>query len=68
MRKYLLPLFDPSTSVAVVVTAPGKAAETSKRLSTAGFEVSERELEIDPNEMDDSDWTESGSESDGECR
>jgi hypothetical protein len=68
MRKYLLPLFDSSTSVAVVVTAPGKAAETSERLSKAGFEVSERELEIDPNEMEDSDWTESGSESDDERR
>jgi len=70
MRKYLLPLFNSSTSVAVVVTAPSKAAETSKRLSKAGFEVSERELEVDPNEMEVSDGTEStsGSESDDESR
>ncbi|KAF8735471.1 hypothetical protein AX14_001971 [Amanita brunnescens Koide BX004] len=68
LRKYFLPLFNSSTSVALVVTAPGKAAETCERLSTAGFEVTHRELEIDPNEMEDSDNTESESESDDERR
>lgn len=53
--------------MAVVVTAPGKAAETRERLSIAGFEVTQRELEIDPSEIEEaSEWTESGSESDDE--
>ena len=54
--------------MAVVVTAPGKADETRERLSIAGFEVTQRELEIDPSEMEDSEETESGSESDDELR
>lgn len=66
LRQYFLPLFNSSTSVAVVVTAPGKAAETGERLSIAGFEVTQRELEIDPSEMEDSEWTESGSESESD--
>ena len=68
LRQYFLPLFNSSTSVAVVVTAPGKADETRERLSIAGFEVTQRELEIDPSEMEDSEETESGSESDDELR
>ena len=57
LRKYFLNLFDPSTSIAVVVTAPGKADETAEDLTKIGFEVSRRSLETD------SDVDESGSES-----
>jgi len=64
MRKYLLPLFDSSKSTAVVVTAPGKSEEIGKGLTQAGFDVTQRHLEIDPSELEDSDSiSETGSES-----
>lgn len=66
MRKHFLPLFDSSTSVAVVVTAPGKAEQVGDNLTKAGFEVTQRKLEVDPNELEGSDWTGSESESDDE--
>ncbi|KAH9837131.1 Metalloenzyme, LuxS/M16 peptidase-like protein [Rhodofomes roseus] len=58
LRKYFLALFDPSSSVAVVVTAPGKIAETTEGLTKLGFEVEQRSLEVDA----DADGSESGSE------
>jgi len=63
-KKYFLPLFDAKTSVAVVVTAPGKVDDTAEALTKFGFEVTKRELEFDPEEMEtDSDSEcESGSE------
>ena len=57
LRKYFLNLFDPATSIAVVVAAPGKADEIEGDLTKIGFEVSRRSLEAD------SDVDESGSES-----
>ncbi|PFH54559.1 hypothetical protein AMATHDRAFT_123 [Amanita thiersii Skay4041] len=66
LRKHILPLFDPATSVAVVVTSPSKTASIGEGLTNAGFEVTERQLEVDPNELEDSDWTGSGSDSDSE--
>jgi len=62
LRKHFLPLFDASSSVAVVVTAPSKAAEIGEGLSAIGFEVRQRALEADPDEDDDS---ESGSDESG---
>lgn len=64
LRKYFLPLFDPSTAVAVVVTAPSKAEEIGKALETRGFAVEQRALEVESDE--DSDQSESGSQSDSE--
>ncbi|KAF9569657.1 hypothetical protein CPC08DRAFT_731821 [Agrocybe pediades] len=61
LRKHFLPLFDASTSVAVVVTAPGKAEEIGEGLKAVGFEVTQKALEIDPSEMEDLD-----SDSDGD--
>lgn len=61
MRKYFLPLFDPATSVAAVVTAPGKADEVSAGLTEVGFTVERGKLEVDPEEME-VDGSESGSE------
>lgn len=55
LEKHFLPLFDASTSVAVVVTAPGKAQDIGEGLKTIGFEVTQKALEIDPSEMEDSD-------------
>jgi hypothetical protein len=63
LKKYFLPLFDPATSVAAVVTAPGKADEIAAGLREVGFEVEQRTLEADPEE----DGSEDGSEgSEGE--
>lgn len=67
LKKYFLPLFDPSSSVAIVVTAPSKAEEIGTGLQALGFEVTQRELAVDPADMD---GVESGndSESDGSSR
>jgi Zn-dependent M16 (insulinase) family peptidase len=61
MRKHLFPLFDSSTSTAVVVTAPGKSEEIKQSLTQAGFEIIQRQVEVDPDELEGSDFT-SGSE------
>lgn len=61
-RTHFLPLFDASSSVAVVVTAPAKADAISTSLRSEGFEVTQRALEIDPSEMEDD-----GSSEDGSC-
>ncbi|SRR6266511_2999116 len=56
LRKHFLPLFDPASSVAVVVTAPGNTQDVEEGLNAAGFEVAQKELHIDPLEMEcDSD-------------
>jgi hypothetical protein len=70
LEKYFLPLFDPASSVATVVTAPGKADDIAKGLSSHGFEVESRTLEVDPEEMEDgselgSDESETDSDSEG---
>ncbi|KZT72760.1 hypothetical protein DAEQUDRAFT_663389 [Daedalea quercina L-15889] len=71
LRKYFLNLFDPSSSVTVVVTAPGKIAETTEGLTKLGFEVSQRSLEADADDSgshgshesdDDMSGSESGSD------
>jgi hypothetical protein len=61
LQQYFLPLFDPSTSVVVSVTSPGKAQEISKGLKDAGFIVERRTLEVDHEE-----GGESGSESESD--
>lgn len=60
LRKYVLPLFDPKTSIAVVASAPGKADEIAAGLKSVGYEVEQRSLALNPDEAADSD---SGSES-----
>ena len=62
LRKYFLNLFDPATSIAIVVTAPCKADETAVDLTKTGFEVSRRSLEADPDVEEDGSENESGSE------
>lgn len=47
LQKYYLPLFDASTSVAVVVTSPSKADQIGEDLAALGFEVTKRTLETD---------------------
>ncbi|KAJ6519911.1 Metalloenzyme, LuxS/M16 peptidase-like protein [Mycena sanguinolenta] len=72
-RKYFLPLFDASTSVAVVVTAPSKVDGIVEGLTADGFVVEKRTLEIDPSELEgehdhdhECDSCESGSGSDSD--
>ena len=65
LKKYFLPLFDSSSSVAVVVTAPGKADQVSEELGNIGFQVEQRTLQVEADE--DGEYSESdedGSESD----
>ena len=70
LRTHFLPLFEAESSVAVVVTAPGKAESIGESLKSEGFAVEQRALEIDPAELEESgsedgSGSESGSESDG---
>ena len=60
LKTYVLPVFDPSSSVAVVVTAPAKAGEIGEGLKAIGFEVTQRVMEVDP--IDEGSDTETGSE------
>lgn len=60
LRRYVLPIFDPASSVAVVACAPGKADDIIGGLSSEGFSVEKRELKVDPDELGDG-GSESGS-------
>ena len=55
LKIYFLPLFDPSSSIAVVVTPPGKADEIGAGLKATGFEVTQRVMEINPIERESSE-------------
>ncbi|KAF9822062.1 hypothetical protein IEO21_00056 [Rhodonia placenta] len=63
LKTRFLPLFHPSSSIAVVVTAPSKASEISEGLTAIGFDVSQMTLEADADEDGESD---DGSESDSD--
>jgi hypothetical protein len=70
IRQYFLPIFDPATSVAIVVTAPSRADKISADLAAAGFEVTRRTIDAGSDEMgegeegsaDDSDGDSDGSD------
>ena len=66
LRRYFLPLFDSSSSVAVVVTAPAKAEQVAQELSKIGFDVEQKTLQADEDseESDSEEGSESESESD----
>lgn len=64
LKKHFLPLFDSSSSIAVVVTAPSKAESIAEGLLKAGFDVEKRTLEIDPSELEEG--SESGSDDDSD--
>jgi len=66
LKKYFLPLFDPSTSVAIVVTAPSKAEEIGTGLQSLGFEVTQRELAVDPEDLEEGSESSSNSNSDND--
>lgn len=61
LQEYILKLFEPESSVALVVTAPGKSDEIAVSLGKKGFKVEKRTIEV----KDDED-TEAGSTSDSE--
>ena len=65
IRKYISPLFDASSSVAVVVSPPSKTVEIKDSLESFGFEVETRALDVPQEELDmmDVDESDSGSES-----
>ena len=66
LKKYCLPLFNPESSIAVVVTAPGKVDTTVEGLTTLGFEVEKRAVEVDQDEFEDGNGSEGDSGSDSE--
>lgn len=59
LQQYLLPVFDPATSIAVVASAPGKVDEIVKGLTEVGFQVEKRELDVDPEELESGSGSES---------
>ncbi|KAF7306997.1 hypothetical protein MIND_00492500 [Mycena indigotica] len=68
-RKYFLALFDASSSVAMVVTSPGKVESIVEGLTETGFTVEKRTLVVDPSDMEvDESGSESESDSDGDSR
>ena len=62
LKTYFLPLFDPSSSIAVVVTAPAKADEIGTSLKAKGFDVTQRVMEFDPIDMENSEDGETSGE------
>ncbi len=46
-RKYFMPVFDPASSVAVVVTATGEVESVVGGLTSLGFDVTQKELHTD---------------------
>jgi len=61
LRDYVLKLFQPESSIALVVTAPGKSDEILGKLREKGFEVEKRTIEVQDGE-EDSDGSGSGSD------
>jgi hypothetical protein len=61
LEKYIVPLFNPKSSVAVVASAPGKCGDIAKGLREYGFEVETRSLEMSPEDEDFEGGSESGS-------
>lgn len=46
LEKSFLPLFDPQSSVAVIVTAPNKSETIAGDMTALGFEVEQRKLDV----------------------
>ncbi|KZS93010.1 hypothetical protein SISNIDRAFT_454956 [Sistotremastrum niveocremeum HHB9708] len=65
IKRRFLPLFDPSSSIAVVVSAPGKVEEISSSLTEAGFTVDNRVLEVAEDEAMEVDDGSSSDDSSG---
>ena len=64
IKTHFLPLFDSSSSVAVVVTAPAKADEIGAGLKAVGFEVTQRVMEtVDSIDLEEDETDSESSES-----
>ena len=65
LQRYVQPIFDPATSIAVVACAPGKVEDIATGLSSEGYEVERRSIEVSAaDEMGSEDGSSSeGSES-----
>jgi len=66
LKTHILPLFDPASSVAVVVSSPSKAEDISTTLTKAGFEVERRTLDVGDDEEGESDDDQTDSETSSE--
>jgi Zn-dependent M16 (insulinase) family peptidase len=67
LKDYILNLFQPESSIALVVTAPGKSDEIVENLGEKGFKVEKRTIEVQDDEGGDSEDG-SGSDSEGSER
>ena len=62
LKKYILPIFDPATSICAIASAPSRTKEIANSLKEVGYDIEERDLDLG---VDDSEG-ESGSDgSDG---
>jgi uroporphyrinogen-III synthase len=61
MEQYFIPLFNPETSVAMVVCGPGQRDEIVKGLEEEGFEVETTEMDDKVPWADDCDLQENTS-------
>ena len=66
LKDHILRLFQPESSVALVVTAPGKSDEISEKLGEKGFKVEKRTIEVQDGEGESDDGP--GSDSEGSER
>lgn len=66
LSKHFLPLFESSSSIAMVVTAPGRAEHIATELAKDGFEVEQRKLEIDQKELEEGSESEDSEDDDSE--
>lgn len=63
--EYVLPLFDPQTSICAIASSPGRVGEIEKALKEIGYEMETREIDLGSDEGDDDEdmGSASGSES-----
>lgn len=57
LKKYLVKLFQPDSSIALAVTAPGKIDEIAGELGKKGFKVEKRTIEVQDDERSDDEAT-----------
>jgi len=66
LKKHVLPVFDAASSVAIVVTAPGNTQSIGEGLTGLGFNVVQKELQVDPTDVENGEsGTEGNSDSEG---
>ncbi|PWN49324.1 hypothetical protein IE53DRAFT_388475 [Violaceomyces palustris] len=66
LKKYVLPIFEPKTSIAAVVAPPSKVDEIQKQLEDVGYAMERKEINLGKDEDDEDGSSESGSESGSE--